>query len=106
MSRETKTAYRKRISAPAQGGHCGALAARAGAEAKNLELGNTQSDDLCARRARTKERNQGGPERRMDLGFFRGERRDGLFGRQHKRSESTIAPFFPTAFTCVLHVGK
>ena len=81
LSRETKTAYRKRISAPARGGHCSALAARAGTEAKNLELGNTQSDDLCARRARTKERNQGGPERRMDLGFFRGERRDRLLGR-------------------------
>ena len=59
LSRETKTAYRKQISAPARGGHCSALAARAGAEAKNLELGNTRSDDLCARRARTKERNQG-----------------------------------------------
>ena len=59
LSRETKTAYRKRISGPARGGHCSALAARAGAEAKNLELGNTRSDDLCARRARTKERNQG-----------------------------------------------
>ena len=90
LSRETKTAYRKQISDPARGGHCSALAARAGADAKNLELGNTRSDDLCARRARTKERNQGGPERRMDLGFFRGERRDGLLGRQHRRSEMTF----------------
>ena len=74
LSRETKTAYRKQISAPALGGHCSALAARAGAEAKNLELGNTRSDDLCARRARTKERNQGGSERRMDPGILRREK--------------------------------
>mgnify|MGYP001397223306 CR=1 FL=1 len=75
LSRETKTAYRKQISAPARGGHCSALAARAGAEAKNLELGNTRSDDLCARRARTKERNQGGASGVRTPGFcqVRGE---------------------------------
>ena len=75
LSRETKTAYRKKISAPALGGHCGALAARAGADAKNLELGNTRSDDLCARRARTKERNQGGASGVRTPGFcqVRGE---------------------------------
>ena len=32
LSRETKTAYRKKISAPARGGDCSALAARADAE--------------------------------------------------------------------------
>ena len=97
LSRETKTAYRKRMSGPARGGHCSALAARAGAEAKNLELGNTRSDDLCARRARTKERNQGGPERRSyictstDSVFLQvREEMHGLLGRQHRRSEMTF----------------
>ena len=36
---------------------------------QNLGLGNPQSDGLCARRARTREENQGGPERRTDSVF-------------------------------------
>ena len=43
FSRETKTSHCKRISAAARGGHCGARVARAGAEAKNFGLENTQS---------------------------------------------------------------
>ena len=44
-SRKSRSAHCKRISAPARGGHCGALAARAGAGIKNLELGNTQNSE-------------------------------------------------------------
>ena len=69
MSRETKTTYRKQISAPARGCHCGALPARAVAGIKNLELEHTQNDDLRARRARTKERNQGGASGVRTPGF-------------------------------------
>ena len=81
LSRETKTAYRKRISGPARGGHCSALAARAGAGTKYPGLRSSLDDNLPTRRARTPERNQGGPERRTDIGFFRGERTDRLLGR-------------------------
>ena len=81
LSRETKRAYRKRISAPALGGHCSALAARAGAGTKYPGLRSSLDDNSPTRRARTPERNQGGPERRTEIGFFRGERTDRLLGR-------------------------
>ena len=75
LSRDTRSAHCKRISTAARGGHCSALPARAVAGIKNLELGNTWNDDLCARRARTKERNQGGASGVRTPGFcqVRGE---------------------------------
>ena len=89
-TRKSRSAHCKQISAAARRVHCGARLARAGACIKHLQLGNTQSDGLGACRARTQERNQGGPERRTDSEFFAGERRDGLLGRQHRRSKTTF----------------
>ena len=75
LSRETRSAHCKRISTVARGGHCSALPARAVAGIKNLELGNTWNDNSPTRRARTKERNQGGASGVRTPGFcqVRGE---------------------------------
>ena len=75
LSRETRSAHCRRISTAARGGHCSALPARAVAGIKNLELGNTWNDNSPTRRARTKERNQGGASGVRTPGFcqVRGE---------------------------------
>ena len=69
LSRDTRSAHCKRISTAARGGHCSALPARAVAGIKNLELGNTWNDNSPTRRARTKERNQGGASGVRTPGF-------------------------------------